>query len=153
HRDEDCDPTTLGFRDADNDGYIDAQCCNRQDDGDLLCGEDCDDHKANVNPEAPEVCDFLDNDCSGDIDEGVTVKMFPDTDHDGHGDDSEKFADGVHTCPGAVGFALVANDCDDKDPEVFLGQFEICDNKDNNCDGNIDEIEEHAPWFADVDQD
>lgn len=153
HRDEDCDPTTLGFRDADNDGYIDAQCCNRQDDGDLLCGEDCDDHKANVNPEAPEVCDFLDNDCSGDIDEGVAVKMFPDTDHDGHGDDSEKFADGVETCPGAVGFALVANDCDDKDPEVFLGQFEICDNKDNNCDGNIDEIEEHAPWFADLDQD
>jgi hypothetical protein len=149
-RDEDCDPTTLGFRDADNDGYLDAQCCNPQPNGKLKCEKDCDDHKANVNPESPEVCDFLDNDCNDDIDEGVSVSMFPDTDHDAHGKSS---VDPVDTCPGAVGYASISNDCDDEDPEVFLGQFEICDDKDNNCDGNADEVEEYAPWYRDTDKD
>lgn len=152
YRDEDCDPTTIGNRDADNDGYNDAQCCNLQDDGELLCGQDCDDHKANVNPESPEVCDFLDNNCNGKTDEGVAIDTYPDTDHDGHGDDS---ADPVPNCPGAVGYALINDDCDDSDPEVFKGQFEICDGKDNNCDPErlIDEVQEQAPWFLDVDGD
>jgi len=150
HRDEDCDPTTLGVRDADNDSYLDGQCCNMQDDKKLECGEDCDDHKANVNRESPEVCDGLDNDCNDEIDEGVSDDMYPDRDHDGHGDDS---ADVMAACPLTVGFAPLANDCDDDDPEVFLGQFEICDEKDNNCDGTADEVREFAPWFKDTDQD
>lgn len=152
YRDEDCDPTTIGNRDADNDGYNDAQCCNEQDNGKLLCGQDCDDHKPNVNPESPEVCDFLDNNCDGKVDEGVSIKTYPDTDHDGHGDDSAK---SVANCAGAVGYALINDDCDDTDPEVFKGQFEICDDKDNNCDPDrlVDEVKEQAPWFKDADGD
>ena len=30
-------------------------------------------------------------------------------------------------------------DCDDSDPEIHPGLLEICDHKDNNCDGRIDE--------------
>jgi hypothetical protein len=115
-RDEDCDPTTIGERDADRDGYNDGYCCNEQEDGKLSCGKDCDDHKANVNPESPEVCDFLDNDCNEEIDEGRSVDMYPDTDHDGHGDSE---LDAIQTCPGAVAFSLSSDDCDDSDPEVF----------------------------------
>ncbi len=149
-RDEDCDPTTIGERDADGDGYLDAACCNEQADGELLCGEDCDDRRANVNPQATEACDFLDNNCDGEVDEGVFVNMYPDADHDGHGDES---ADEARTCPQAVGFASSQDDCDDDDPEVFKGQFEICDGKDNNCNGDVDEVEQQAPWYKDADGD
>lgn len=38
--------------------------------------------------------------------------------------------DGVTACGG---------DCDDNDPTVHPGAIEICDNKDNNCNGQIDE--------------
>jgi len=151
-RDEDCDPQTIGFRDTDNDGYIDALCCNHQDDGDLECGEDCDDNRGSVSPSATETCDLLDNNCDGEVDEGVAIQRYPDQDHDGHGDSGKK---AVATCPQSVGFGSTNDDCDDEDPEVFTGQFEICDDKDNNCDpeGLADEIEEQAPWFRDQDED
>ncbi|MCH2111181.1 MAG: putative metal-binding motif-containing protein, partial [Polyangiaceae bacterium] len=150
NRDEDCDPSTIGSKDDDSDGYISSLCCNTQNDGDLLCGEDCDDNRTNVNPTATEACDFLDNNCDGETDEGVAIELFADADHDGRGDENQ---DPVRTCPGAVGYAEVGGDCDDSDPEVFRGQFEICDEKDNNCNDLVDEVRESAPWFLDADGD
>ena len=62
--DEDCDPTTFGERDADRDGAFDARCCNQGN-----CGDDCDDNRASTNPDVPETCDSVDNDCDGSVDE------------------------------------------------------------------------------------
>lgn len=77
--DEDCDPATYGFRDGDGDGSPDARCCN----GDN-CGLDCDDNLPGTNPSVPEVCgDAIDNDCDGNVDEGVVRTCYADTDGDG----------------------------------------------------------------------
>ena len=78
--DEDCDPETYGFRDGDGDGYPDARCCNG-----FMCGDDCNDARPGVNPAAPEVCNGGDDDCDGDIDDGVLVMLYPDSDRDGFG--------------------------------------------------------------------
>ncbi len=48
--DEDCDPRTFGFLDADYDGYASVACCN----GDN-CGDDCDDTFPIADPSAAEV--------------------------------------------------------------------------------------------------
>jgi alpha-tubulin suppressor-like RCC1 family protein len=142
--DEDCDETTIGDRDSDNDGFVDARCCN----GDT-CGEDCADGNARVNPTSSEVCDNLDNDCNGSIDEGVQVEGFADDDRDLHGDPSMP----IMACPGTPGFATVDDDCDDDNPARHGAQLELCDTIDNDCDGTVDEAPSAVTWYGDADGD
>lgn len=52
----------------------------------------------------------------------------PDADHDGF------WAPNPPNCPGPP-----FSDCNDSDPAVFPGNVEICDFKDNNCNGLVDE--------------
>ena len=49
--------------------------------------EDCDDTNASINPDAEEICDEVDNNCDGNIDEGVSTLFYVDTDEDGFDDE------------------------------------------------------------------
>jgi hypothetical protein len=75
--DDDCDPSTWDD-DLDVDGFAAA--------------EDCDDGDATAYPDAEEVCDLVDNDCDGRIDEGATTTWYPDRDLDEYGDDEDGFS-------------------------------------------------------------
>ena len=72
-------------------------------------------------PGNAEVCDSIDNDCDGVVDEGLSF----DADGDGHTT--------LASCAGTQ------DDCADGDPQNFGGNTEVCDGSDNNCDAVIDE--------------
>ena len=48
---------------------------------------DCDDGDVSVNPEAPEICNGVDDDCDGLVDEGLLSSWYLDADGDGWGED------------------------------------------------------------------
>jgi len=164
--DNDCDDSTDegvqsdGFLDGDGDGYgpDGAQLVGCPgDEGFVLDGGDCNDDRATVHPGRLERCDDLDEDCDGEVDEGLRVVGYPDLDHDLHGDSS---APSQMVCGAGPGISLVNDDCDDGNPAVHALQPEICDEgsvddpkTDNDCDGDIDEDSGDATWYADGDDD
>lgn len=55
HIDDDCDNTTFGNKDSDQDGYIDAKCTNPVAGTDYKGGNDCDDTNPQIKPGA-QIC-------------------------------------------------------------------------------------------------
>ncbi len=148
--DEDCDDTTFGDVDDDHDGYQSDACCN----GDA-CGDDCDDARIGSFPGATEVCDGLDQNCDGEIDDGVIIDGFLDRDGDGYGDDAMPMA----ACPGTPGWAPRGGDCNDDPSDANAraqspGQPEICDGIRNDCSAlPADEGAGSVDWYTDLDGD
>lgn len=112
--DEDCDYTTYGFRDVDGDGFGDHRAQNVNNAGVVIAGEDCDDQRRGVHPNAPEVCNGIDDNCDGAIDEGVQISLYRDQDKDGFGSSKQRFLG----CYQQLQTGVVSNDsdCDDNDP-------------------------------------
>ncbi|MCK6529339.1 FG-GAP-like repeat-containing protein [Myxococcota bacterium] len=101
----------------------------------------------------PEVCDGVDNDLDGEVDEDViegAPLWHPDADGDGYGDLFSIF----RGCEGPEGYVEDGSDCDDTDPEVSPAASETCDGLDEDCDGYEDEDAVDAPtWYRDEDGD
>ena len=97
--------------------------------------EDCDDGDASIHPNAVEVCDSIDNNCDGQVDEGVTIDFYLDNDGDGFGHES----DVIQACEIPSGYAFNGTDCDDEEPSAFPGNPEICDGLDNDCNELTDD--------------
>ena len=103
----------------------------------MVCEDDCDDNDVTVYPGAVEICDGLDNDCNGSVDDGLTfLDYFEDADADGYGDQA---AVAISSCQVLTGYSLSNTDCDDADAAVNPGAVEIEDGLDNDCDGDVDE--------------
>ncbi len=130
--DEDCDDSTLGGTDVDGDGAVSELCCNG-----ATCGTDCDDGDAATAPGAAEVCDELDNDCDGSVDEEASsTDWYPDADGDLFGDAS---GEPVLSCAIVPGHASNGSDCDDGEAGTHPGATEVDDGVDQDCDGAVDE--------------
>ncbi len=129
---DDDDTSTVDDDDSvapdDDDGVDDA-------DGDgWPAWEDCDDSDPAVHPAADEICNELDDDCDGQVDEGVTPHWYDDADGDGFGDPATATA----SCVGLPDQVAQGGDCDDSDPNVHPGSTQQVDGVDSDCDGRLD---------------
>jgi hypothetical protein len=92
---------------------------------------DCDDGAATTFPGADEVCDSLDNNCDGSVDEGALSTFYVDGDGDGYGL-AETLA-----CEEPSGAAPLGGDCDDADPILTPEDYDA--DGLSSCDGDCDD--------------
>jgi hypothetical protein len=130
------------YLDADTDGYGDAEegtrACNAPSDRHVSRPGDCDDTNSTIFPGAGELCDGIDQDCDGRVDDAPLVDpeaWYPDDDGDGYGDGSSP----ISSCGMGDGFVQENTDCDDRDDTVHPGAEEVCNNEfDDNCNDSPD---------------
>ena len=167
--DSDVDTSTgsTWYQDSDGDGWADARVSTRACDapsgwlGSSLAA-DCDDDDSSINPDATEVCDEVDNDCDGAVDDddssldtSTGATWYADADGDGYGDPSSSLG----ACDQPSGYGSDGSDCDDSDAGVNPGAQEVCSGVDDDCDGSIDDADTsldtstQATWYEDADGD
>jgi hypothetical protein len=136
--DYNCDGS-VGYADADDDGF--AAC------------EECNDSSAEIRPGADEYCDLVDNNCDGTIDEDSAVDaqtFYLDGDSDGYGDPTVT----AKACNAPTSYVTDSTDCNDATSNQSPGATEVCDEVDNNCDGQVDvDAADALTFYRDSDSD
>ena len=93
NNDVDEDVGYVYYLDNDNDGYggdISIISCSQQDHLSEQSG-DCNDQDTEISPNKEEICDGLDNDCNGQVDDGASmfgIEQYFDGDGDGYGSEN-----------------------------------------------------------------
>jgi hypothetical protein len=141
----------ISYADGDGDGYGDPTLSVWDyliPSGYVSNSGDCNDGSAAVHPGAAEVCNDVDDNCSGVIDEGVKITFYADSDGDTFGNS----ADVIQACTAPLGYVSNNGDCNDANAAVKPGASEVCNNLDDNCSGAIDEGVK-ITYYADGDSD
>lgn len=144
--DQDCDGGDACYQDRDVDGYGDETIASDDldcsDSSESALGGDCDDLDGSRSPGKSEVAgNGLDEDCDG------LDGCYEDLDDDGTGSS-------VVTTECGEGTATTTGDCDDQDSAVKPGAPEWCNERDDDCDTEIDEgALDPYTWFLDEDDD
>jgi hypothetical protein len=136
--DNDCNGACDDGFDGDGDGY--TPCGSKIKDGGLCERDpafvDCDDGEAAVKPFGTEICDGLDNDCSGACDDDPALDP-----------DGDRFTD-CGSIVGTCGTRGENVDCAPDNGAVHPGAAELCNGIDDDCDGKLLEA---APCFIAAD--
>ncbi|MFM9986820.1 MAG: MopE-related protein [Flavobacteriales bacterium] len=145
--------TLTWYADGDNDGYGNpnssiTNCTPPL--GYVSNNLDCNDANNAVNPNATEICNGIDDDCDGQVDENTSVgctlcisgqlintsiTWYQDSDNDGIGNASVTLLN----CTQPLGYVSISGDCNDANASINPSAIEICNNADDDCDGLIDE--------------
>jgi hypothetical protein len=111
-------------------------------DGDgSFAGTDCNDSDSSIRPDATELCNDIDDNCDGVIDEGVRGTYHRDADGDSFGSPTDL----ISSCARPDGYVENDADCNDLAAEANPDGEEVCDGLDNDCDGNTDDIPGYWP--------
>ena len=133
-------------------------------DGYTVAEGDCNDGDPNIYPGAldrPAANNEeigLGNGIDEDCDDIEAVLCYRDADNDGHGGESgHTVTDPAGNCETSPYFSLEDDDCADNDPAVHPGAEEVCDGRDNDCDGIVDppldDLDAWSVGYIDEDQD
>ncbi|MEE2751565.1 MAG: MopE-related protein, partial [Myxococcota bacterium] len=137
-QDNDCDGSLLADE-VDGDGDLEAICVldagGWDGAGSVSSGGDCDDTNASVNTSASEVCNDIDDDCQGGVDDGVTITFYEDADADTFGNPDSSTED----CSVPTGYVADDTDCDDTDSAINSAASEVANELDDDCDDLVDE--------------
>lgn len=142
------------YADADMDGYgdavVDSVSCSAI--ADFVTNNlDCNDLNAEISPDAPELCNAIDDNCNGIVDDGLIIyTLYVDADSDGFGTPLAA----LDTCLEFItGFVSNGLDCNDTLSAVYPGAEEICNELDDDCDGLIDDNLVYTRQYEDADGD
>lgn len=101
-----------------------------------------------------EICDGVDQNCNGEIDEGAKTTFYEDLDGDGFGNPDSTMED--CTAP-STAWVVQGDDCDDTERKVNPAAAEICNDLDDDCDGETDDddadVTGTVTWYLDQDGD
>ena len=115
------------IEDTDSDGWPEFLECD--DESDPPADQDSDRY-----PLADEICNGLDDNCDGQVDEGLLEEWYEDVDGDGFGGGTP-----ILSCDPDGDLVSLAGDCDDGDAAVRPDAAESGgDGVDNDCDGLVD---------------
>ena len=123
--------------DCDQESAVDLTLADDADGDGWPEDEDCNDNNSLIFPGGVELCDGLDNDCDGVVDDGIegVRDWFEDFDGDGFGD-PDQFVTACQPPGGTARYSDDGTDCDDTNPTVHPGAVEVCSTTyDDDCSG------------------